>query len=338
MSKDWVSFLLIRVPIGAIVLAAICQLAAALLDHVPMRRNRSDELAVAIQADHAPHRIVLLGDSVTRDSTWRFSLGRDQDDVVNLSTHGAIGVPGEYFILRRYLESHPPPEYVVLSMSPEVYFGIVKTERMHYYMWYTFDRAEERAFLKQYLPDIDSKDRGPAVLDPQERIVERLFGLFHRSKPALVKAMQAPDASAAVEPPALNLSDGDGERTRVSADVNSHVRSLESASLGQICRLGVQYGFQIRVIWPPVPKAVADGFSSEGVYRNLEKDIDGVLEQNGCKASYFNLNSVRVYGNFHRDGMHLLGEGWEERAASDFKNYFMSLPDRNSDRAGTGSS
>ncbi len=327
MSKDWTRFLLIRVPIGAVVLAAFCQLTATLLDHVPMRRNRSDELAMAVQSDHVPHRVVLLGDSVTRDSTWRYSLGRDQNDVVNLSTHGAIGVPGEYFILQRYLESHPAPDFVVLSMSPEVYFGFAKIEKMHYYMWYTFDRPQERAFLKQYLDEIDLKDRRPAVLDLQERIVERLFGLFHKSMPALVEATQPPDANGTLEPPALNLSDTDGIANRVHGDLNVHLRSLEAASLSQICRLGTQYNFQIRVIWPPTPKAVADGLASGGVYRTLQADIDKALEQNRCKTSYFDLNSARNYVNFRRDAMHLLGEGWEQRAASDMRKYFVALPE-----------
>jgi hypothetical protein len=332
MSSDWKRFYLIRVPIAALVLAAICQLAAILLVHVPMLRNRSDELAAAIQFDHTSHRIVLLGDSVIRNSTSRYSLGHDTGDVLNLSTHGALGLPGEYFLLQRYLEAHPAPAYVVLSLSPEVYFGFAKTEKMHYYMWYTFERPDERAFLKKYLDDIDSRDHYPAVLDPQGRIVERFYGLFRRSKPSLSEPVKLPDRNRALEPPSENLSDSKIAIARIDSDRAARLRSLEAESLAQICRLSAQYSFQIRVVWPPAPKPVADGLLSKGVYSTLEDDITQIFDQNGCKTNYFNMNSIRDYVNFHRDAMHPLGEGWEERVASDLRDYLVGLPDHEATR------
>jgi hypothetical protein len=327
MSKDWKIFFYVRVPIAAMILAVLGQLAAALLFHVPMLRNRSDELAAEVQLDHSSHRIVLLGDSVTRDATERYSLGRGPGDVVNLSTHGALGLPGEFFLLRRYLTTHPAPQYAVVSISPEVYFGFAKTEKMHYYMWYTFDRPEERAFLKKYLDDIDSRDRYPAILDPQEQILERFFGLVRRPK-AASEPVKLPDPARALEPFSENLAEEEAITSRIKGDLGIPMRSLEAASLMGICRLGLQYDFQIRVVWPPAPKFVANGLQSGGVYRNLEKEITQVLQQNGCNTTYSNMNTVRDYVNFHRDAMHLLGEGWEERAASDFRDYLMTLPDR----------
>jgi hypothetical protein len=326
MSTEWRRFLALRVPLAALALAVVCQIAAAALSGVPMRRNRSDEIAAAVSTDRRYHRVLLLGDSVTRDSTSRYALGRDVGDVLNLSTHGALGLTGEYFLLERYLRAHPTPQWVVLSLSPENYFGFGSTEKMHYYMWYTFDRPEERSFLKEHLPDIDRKDHYPAVLDLQERVLERVYGLMQRSQPGLSDPSRFPDATRAVEAPSENLSDAKITRDRIQGDRDAHLRRLEADSLARICELARRDSFQIQVVWPPAPAPVADAFETGGIYRRLEDEITATLAPGGCGTSFFDMNAARGFVNFHRDSMHLLGEGWEERAASDLRGFLSALP------------
>jgi hypothetical protein len=326
MPIEWRRFLAFRVPLAALAFAIACQIAAIALARLPMRRNRSDDMAVAVSADRKYHRILLLGDSVTRDSTSRYALGRDVGEVLNLSTHGGLGLAGEYFLLERYVEVHPPPQWVVLSLSPENYFGFASTEKMHYYMWYTFDRPPERAFLREHLPDIDKKDRYPAVLDLQERVLERMYALLQRSRPNLADPGRFPDPARAVEPPSDNLADAKLVNDRIQGDRGVHLRGLEADSLTRICELSRRYSFRIQVVWPPAPAPIATAFETQGIYRGLEDEIGATLARGGCKTEFFDMNAARSFVNFHRDSMHLLGEGWEERAASDLRGFLGTLP------------
>lgn len=324
MPKSWTQFLTIRLPVAIVVLAVLVEIAARLLSHLPMVRNRTDELVIAVTNGHEPHRLVLLGDSVIRDATARYNLGSFPGEVANLSSHGAFGLPGDYLILGRYLESHPSPEAVIVAASPEVYLGIATVERMHYYMWYTFVRRDEREFLKAYLPSIDERDHFPAIMDLQERVIERLFGLFKRSTPSLPDPSDVPRADVQTESAHLNLSTPAGEANRVSENSSASLRPLEAASLVGLCELSVKDHFDIKFVWPPAPKPVFEGFRSAGIYARIESDVAKLLSEHGCRSDFFNMNTIRAYGNFYSDAMHILGENWEERVAADVKTYIFT--------------
>jgi hypothetical protein len=326
MSKDWRHFLFIRLPLALMTFAIVCQIAAVALSRVPMRRNRSDDLAIAVMQDRSQHRVVLFGDSITRDSTTRFALGENPGEVVNLSTTAALGVAGAYFILQRYLGSHPPPEYVVLSFSPEVYFGFATTEQIHHYLWYTFARPEEHSLLKAYLPDVDRRDSYPVAMNLGEIIVDRFYGVLRRSAPTLPEPQTIPDPSRSVEPASANLASADMIANRIAAGSSAPLRSLEGASLAEICRLVARDNIRLEVIWPPAPKAVAQGFIKDHVYERLQDEMSAILGKGGCEANYFNMNSTHDYGNFRLDGVHVLGEAWEERVAVHYRDYLMHLP------------
>jgi hypothetical protein len=326
MSKDWRRFLFIRLPIALAAFAIVCQIAAVALSHIQMRRNRSDDLALAVMQDRSRHRVVLLGDSVTRDGTTRFALGENPGSVVNLTTTAALGVAGAYFILQRYLGSHPPPEYVVLSFSPEVYFGFASTEQIHHYLWYTFARPEEHSLLKTYLADVDRRDSYPAAMNLGEIVADRFYGVLRRSAPTLPVPQAIPDPSRSVEPASANLATADMIADRISGGRSATLRALEGASLAEICRLVARDDIRLEVIWPPAPKAVAQGFINNHVYERLQDEMNTILRKTGCEASYFNMNSTHEYGNFRLDGVHVLGEGWEERVAANYRDYLIHLP------------
>jgi hypothetical protein len=85
MTGSWKRFLFVRFPLAVVAIGVICQLLALSLAHLPLRRNRIDELALAVLNDHQPHRVVLLGDSIIRNATLQFGVG-GLPEVLNLST------------------------------------------------------------------------------------------------------------------------------------------------------------------------------------------------------------------------------------------------------------
>jgi hypothetical protein len=115
MKMSWNRFLLLQVPCVALALALVAQALAFCLSSVPMRRDRPDELALAVSEDPTEYRTLLFGDSTTRNATARFSLGAP-GEVGNLATNGYIGLSGSLFLLQRYLKTHPSPEHVVFAL------------------------------------------------------------------------------------------------------------------------------------------------------------------------------------------------------------------------------
>ncbi len=334
MNSDWKKLLFLQVPLAALILAVVVQAVAFGLSAVPMRRDRSDELALAVLRDPRDYRIVLLGDSITRNATTRYSLS-EHGEVANLATHAHVGLAGEFFLLKRYLSVHQAPEHVVLSFAPDDYQWVSATRLIRYHLWYTFRQSDERAFIKTYVPQIETRDYLPAILDIQERIFEPfislLKNLYSASKgtevgPAIAAGSIEPDPNAAIEsrtgPNELS------ERANLSLDVPP----INEAALSGICDLSKQYGFELHVVWPPMPAELKSAMMASGALPGLERKLWS-LRDKGCRlVSVFDFNEVRAYTGFRLDMIHLLGDGWEQRFASDLRKYLSSLTVSSSSR------
>ena len=333
MSKAWKRFLFLQFPVAALTLALIAQAFSWALSDVPMRRDRTDELALAVLNDPANYRIVLLADSITRNATARFSLG-EAGKVANLATHAHFGMAGELLLFQRYLSVHPPPKYVVIALAPAMYGWVSDIRLVRYNLWHTFRQYDERSFLKAYLPDIDHRDWFPAIADLQVRIVEPLFSWLKRRYLAFRGGEAArigsgslePDPNAAtdvamVDPSALNETILEGLRT-VPAPINT-------AALRQLCLLSEQHGFRLKVVWPPLVSEIEDAMVASGALAELEGHIRSIMADHCRIDEIFDFNRIRTYtaANFHRDMVHLFGEGWEQRYASDLRRYLSELPD-----------
>jgi hypothetical protein len=328
MTRSWIQFLCIKVPLAALALALVAQVIATALSAVPARRNRSDELALAVLSDPHAYRVVLLGDSITRNATARYALG-PYGEVANLSTHGHIGLAGELLLLRRYLSAHTAPEHVVIAFAPDDYQVVSDSRLLRYHLWHTFNTVAERAFLKAHVSDIDVRDSFPAIMDIQERIVEPLFSFvkdrYSRRHDAPL-SIPAGNADPGTEMPADLVpeqpsgSPHDMTRARLSLDL----APIVSASLSEICSLSDQRGFRLDVVWPPMPNEIERALLANGALPRLEGQIRAMMHD--CAVnSIVDFNRIHTYTAFRRDMIHLLGEASEQRYASDLRNYLTGL-------------
>jgi len=319
----WRHFLCFRLPVLLLVIVAFCQILDAGLRHVTLRRSNLDDLALAVEADPTAFRVVVLGDSITRQ-TRRFQLGHGRQDVGNLATIGWTGAAAELFLLRRYLRHHPAPEYVVYAVAPDDLQTTVSTRVVHYYDWRVYNRPEERAFLRQYVPGIDAREWLPAAFDLQERILEPLLSLAAGPLPRMPVGVRVPDPSVRPEPASDNESAGASEQGRMKRVLV--VGGLQQAVVTRLCGLSRTYGFRLAFVWPPVPPAVLGAWERNGEFGRLTAQLRGLLD-GGCNAvGVFDINTVRRYTNFDRDALHLRGDGWEERYAADLAGYIAGLP------------
>jgi len=326
--------LFIQFPVAALVIALAAQACAWALSEVPMRRDRTDELALAVLSDPTNYKVVLLGDSITRNATARFALGAP-GEVANLSTHAHFGLSGELLLLRRYLSAHAPPKYVVVALAPAMYAWVSDIRLVRYNLWHTFREADERRFLKTYLPDIDSHDWFPAIADLQERVVEPLFSwlknryLASRGREAarIPGGEFDPDPNAATQ---ASMPVGpEVLEDAISERLNAVPAPINAAALGEFCRLSQQHGFAISLVWPPMASEIERAMVVHGTLTELETRIRDIMKDHCHIDAIFDFNSIRTYtaSSFHRDITHLFGDGWEQRYASDLRTYLNALSD-----------
>jgi hypothetical protein len=335
MKDTWKRFLLWQLPGAALILALIAQGLALCVSAVPMWRDRPDELALAVLKDTTSYRILLFGDSTTRNATVRFSLG-GAGEVGNLATNAFIGLSGSLFLLQRYLSAHASPEHVVIAMGPRMYHYEEDARIARYHLWYTFNRPDEREFMTSYIPGIADRDWFPAILDVQERIAEPVLSFVKQQYLALRKRdelridssfLQA-NANAPVEYAARDeQANGDHDVEAFSGQRNLSMARVNAEVVKRVCDLGSKYGFRIELAWSPIPAQLEMMLTSSGALSGLEAEIRSIMDGRCGYDGFVDFNRIRTYPNlsFHNDMLHLFGDGWEQRYTADMREYLSGL-------------
>jgi hypothetical protein len=333
MSQAWKRFLFLQFPLAALALALIAQAFAWALSGVVMRRNRTDALAISVLSDPTNYPVVLLADSITRNATARYALGLP-GMVANLAAHANFGLVGELLLLQRYLSVHAPPRYVVLVFAPAMYDWLSDIPLVRYSLWHTFTEGGERHFLQTYLPQIGNRDRLPAVVDLQVRVVEPLFSLLKQSYLArrsnapvvIAGGLQEPNPDA---PTDTSMQSAAALDTATLPAGETTTAPINAEALHRLCQLSQRYEFRLALAWPPMASELANGPAASALVP-LRKRIVARLREHCQLDEVFDFNSVRTYTmtSFHRDLIHLFGDGWEQRYASDLRGYLSGLADR----------
>jgi hypothetical protein len=334
MSTSWKRFLLLQVPVALLGFALLAEALAWTLAGVTMRRSRTDELALSVVSDPTNYRVILLADSITRNATARFALG-PPGEVGNLATHAHFGVVGELLLLQRYLRTHATPQYVVLAFAPAMYQKVGDIRQVRYTLWYTFRDREERDLLKAEFPDIDDRDWLPAAADLQVRVFEPLLSLLKSQYLALRRKDPARVGAGSSEPDADAPTDASQQgQAAVDRAIADNLRNLRAPTyvevLQRLCSLAQQYGFGIKVAWPPMPAELERALLQQGALVPLQRLMRALVADRCLGDEGFDFNRVRTYtaSNFHIDMVHLFGDGWEQRYASDLRHYLSALADR----------
>jgi hypothetical protein len=323
---SWKQFLLLQLPVAALMLTLVVQALAFSLSDVPIWRARYDEVALATLKDPTQFRTLLFGDSITSMAAGRFSLGAG---VGNISTHGGVGVHGALFQLQRYLSAHPAPEQIVLVYAPVGYHERPSLRLAHYDMWHVYNRPEERDFLRTYLPGIGQRDWLPAIFDVQERIVEPVSSL-------LVLRKQSPRMDAGTLTANPDAPAGMAARAEAADDdpifkpmLDTRVSPAIVEALTTMCSLGKERGFRIDLAWPPLPPQLIRTLISSGALAALEAKIRSIMEGHCDFGGFADFNKIRTYpdGSFRNDLIHLFDYGWEQKYTADLIKYIGGLRD-----------
>ena len=318
MSAQWKLFLAIRFPIAVFAFLGFFQIFAMALSHVPLRRFETDSLPEAISRDSDSHRALLFGDSTAQTATRRYNVGTP-DRVLNLATHAHIGLSGSLLLLRRYLATHSPPEYVFFVTTPSFFALPQEPRKLHYYTWNVFQRPEEHALLKQLYPAVDADEWTPAAMNLQQKIVEPLLSLLQRGPAKFYPLGADPDANAPLEPASTNVASDAAIRERFSEPTD--LTDPAAVAIRYVCQESAKYGFKIGIAWAPAPVPVAVHWRETKALEKLEDQIRKAMGPECASTEFSNFNDSTAYLAFDHIALHLRGIGWEQRLTSQMKSY-----------------
>jgi hypothetical protein len=321
MSAAWRRFLFLQFPLAAAIMLVVAQVLAWLLADVPLRRERTDDFAIAVVQEHSLHRLLLFGESTTRMATKAYNVG-DPGDVLNLTSEGFFGLAGDALLLQRYLTAHPAPAYVVLSNNPHLYTIEEDVGQYRRYLWSLFRQPDEHIFLHSLYPTIANHDMLPAVLNTQERIVEPFLSLLTRGPAKYDELGLDPRGDVPLEPASFNAA-ADSTIELIRDDPLKLTQSGQKA-INKICQLSAQYGFSVEFLWSPSHVSAVSAWKESGRFAALEQEIRDAA-QSCVNISFYNSNDVIAYPSFDHEGTHLRGEGWKQRFTSDLRNHLMAL-------------
>lgn len=101
-----------------------------------------DEMVFDIRHKSYSARVLVLGDSVGRQVAYVAS--RRDTNIVNMASNGGMEMAGHYFLLRRFLERNPPPQFVVFLMRDPL-SGNLRSIYTENYLQRCFGRPHEIA-------------------------------------------------------------------------------------------------------------------------------------------------------------------------------------------------
>jgi hypothetical protein len=322
MSPRWKAFLIVRFPVAILAFLAVFQLVGMALSNVPLRRFETDSLPDAIVRDPSTHQMLVFGDSTAGNVLRKYRVGQSEQ-VLNLATHAHIGLAGSVLMLRRYLETHAPPKYVLFIVTPGFFAVPQDPRKLHYYTWNVFRKSGEHAFLKTLYGDIDADEWKPAAMNVQQKIIEPLFSLLQKGPAKLYPPGADPDPDAPLEPATMNVASEKVIQERI-AEQTDLAKPAEIA-IHEICSENRADAFRIGIAWAPAPPEVVAHWRETKGLEKLQNQIRAAMGQHCGAVDFFNFNDAIAYPVFDHVALHLRGSGWEQRFATQIRAHIEDL-------------
>lgn len=316
--RAWLIFFCLKLPLAALAVGIIVEALAWSLSGVTLHRHNVDDLANAVEHDSHSYKVVLLGDSVTHNVANKYRIGAP-NEVADITTHAFAGLPGSYFLLRRYLESGHRPELVVLALSRHVLTEPMDRSSFDYYLTSVFRKPYERSFLQEHFRDYVDYSWRPAALSMTTRIGEPLFSLLRHPGDQIWVSPESP-----AEHPILDqIPEYSPDPAVFKHIVTSswEMRPEAQALLEAFCQLSHDYHFSFRIIWAPMAPDLHAALVSSGAIPHLNEQVSSILRDAKLDATIYDSSDKQNYPYFDRGLLHIRGLGWEQTYANELTNY-----------------
>lgn len=308
MNRTWKLFLIFRLPLAIMLLGMLTEITAHLLSTTPKLRHPLDHLVANIDKLPGDAKAILLGDSVTQDVALRYELA-PANSFANLTTNQASGVIGSYLLLRRYLKNHTPPRRIIISSTPEFFSYSPTPQSAEIYLSSVFESKAEIDELKSAGIPVTNHIWKPAILDFENRIFDRISGLFFANSQITNKRSL----------PKRIRKDAIKDYTIIRSDKYFEARATSRLSLSgdarfaveKICALSRIHKIEVVFVWAPTPATVLQSWKNDDRLRKLTNILKAASAHICFKTVFVDINQTVAFPNHaFRDRDHLRRPYW----------------------------
>lgn len=324
MPPTWKQFLICRLPIALLVLGAIAEGTAALLQGTPQLRHPLDHLVRAMQqAEVINSDVVVLGDSVTQDAANQYSLAPPAR-LSDLTTNQASGMTGSYFLLRRHIRKNGSPRHVVIAATPEFFGYTPNPATAEIYLSSVFTTAEEQRDLASLDLLPDTQPWTPAILEIESRIFNRLTNLVFQKSSSTNREKPVPSGNAALEGAGGNATPMVAIKSRFDKQLTPSETSRRA--LQDMCKLIAPHDAVLHLVIAPTPTSAYQYWKTEGRLSAFEAAIRAATADNCPQVTVSDFNETRAFPDHaFRDSDHLRRPGWTSLYAHMLKQFIAGL-------------
>ena len=281
---------------------------------LPINHGRHEGDFVRARAARANQEVVLFSDSITYGA---LSLLDEKNGVSDLTSNQAMGVAGNYFLLRQLIAAGNAPKrvaYVIHPRSYEVDYYLFP-ELTESYFTTVFVENDEISTIEKVLNRADLAGR---MREAQEELrftipsqIRR--GIVHEPLIRGLRGLKRHLRGDFVDPQALELIE---EQSALKKFILSDVSRL---FMEKIAALTKAHEIELMLFPPPIPQSVLDTWKNNGYWLQYVSFMQSFDRRHPHARFTEDIGFGSVEDQFFGDGIHLTANKKREWGASVFE-------------------
>ena len=264
--------------------------------------------------------VLVLGDSVTRQSFWGTSLG---DDALMLATAAGVSILGNELIARRFFEQGNTVDHVVLTFSPIGYLMNQGGDYADTLFYPVFNRPAERKIILERTGVDGAKELSNGVINKRVKalmaFLQSELSLSRRERRSIPTSLVEKATNYETDPRSLKLYE---RAQRLDADEVFKSNEILRQHLINLVNYLQSQNVSITLVIPPMVEGTDLAFLNSE-FGELIKDL-----AKRDRIRWVNMNLLRTYSpSAFLDGVHL-HRVWEQRFVNDLVVMIPSLQPR----------
>jgi len=340
--KNFNRFLLIKIPISIIVLLLFLELLAFLLSNHRAIRHGLDKKVAKIEYNNQKefHKVILFGDSVTKDIADEFNFSSKENNLINLTTNRARGLIGSYMLYKKYTVNNTPPEYVIITSTPKFFTFLPENKTKELYLSSVFKSNEEKEVIANYYKNLIHEKYKISLVNYLKKSQLSVFNFEMKIGYPLIHALGLINFDNSLSTgnkkilslaELSNIKDNSkiAYKRKTNEDTNltisNNIQKLIEDFLIQLKKDNVK----VYIAWAPMRKAYYQGIRVNGELKKLEdflKEEANKIDLNLLLSDFS--NEIQFPDKAFRDDDHLQIGYWRNFYAILLKDIIIKINDQ----------
>ncbi len=281
---------------------------------LPINHGRHEGDFVRARAALANQEVVLFSDSITYGA---LSLLDETDGVSDLTSNQAMGVAGNYFLLRQLIGAGNAPKrvaYVIHPRSYEIDYYLFP-ELTEVYFSTVFVADDEISTIEKVLNRADLAQRMRKAQEELRFAIPSQIrrGIVHEPLIVGLRSLKRHLRGDFVDPQALELIE---EQSALKQFILSDVSRL---FMDKIAQLTKAHDIELMLFPPPIPQSVLDAWKNNGYWFQYIGYMQSFDRRHSHVKFIEDIGFGSMEDQFFGDGVHLTANKRKEWGASVFE-------------------